>query len=1019
MNLGDRLSTKVLARVGALLVLAIVGITALAYRSSFDNVLRATLSGLQDTVASQARHDSDTFYAAQQDTEQLRREWLRRLDAMGDTDPQAAFDRWFAKGSDGVLRQRPELDEPARHPSLSVRTGVNLDAGMRRQVLSAFELLREWGPPLTQRQHAVSIELPGVALITFSPSVNRGALADASPLQRDDSSVRDASPERNPGRGNHWTAPYLDERFGLWMVSIRTPVDHQGRWIGTTSQDLPIDTLLARVRLPGPDGSYQMLFNEHGELIAHPALMERIQAARGLLRIDGAADPALQAIAQALGPPDAAPPGEPTRITHTADGRLYLAAATIQGPQWQQVAAYPRRAVEQAAQGIARQVLAAGAATLVAALLLLAWLVRRMISQPLRRLNLAVDTLQAGSVPPTHAARGGELGALSDAFDRLAQAIAERDRRLLRKAEQLQREGLERVERERLIREMSHTMQLSADAAELGLWTWQPQADVLHFDAQMSRLHKLSPHPCQIDLSVWMRLVGDPQLTGSAHPLAQLRDAAASGHRGTLKLQLHVPAGPAALADEGPRWLSLLARLQPATPGEPARWSGVALDITQRVLDEERIQRIDTHDALTGLPNRAQMQQALSALVTQGTPAAVLFIDLDRFKHVNDSLGHGAGDQLLIRMAQLMAGCVRPGDLLSRLGGDEFVVLLPKTDDEPTATRVAQRMLDATARPVEINGHPLHCTPSIGIALHPRDGQDPATLVRAADIAMYEAKRLGRNRLAHFRPMMTRDVEALLGLEVELRRAIEHGEFELWLQPKMRLHGDQRTAGAEALLRWRRPGQGIVPPSEFLPAAQQRGLMGELNQHVLETACTMLARWHAEGRQPLPLAVNLSADHFTGIHLVSELAARLARHGVPASWLRFEITESTLLQEDPGVIERIHALRSMGVQIALDDFGTGYSSLSYLDRIPVDELKIDRSFIQGIRGDAGATPLVRAIVGLGKGMGLTVVAEGVESALQAEVLRDLGCDQGQGFHFARPMPAADFERWMDQRPALH
>jgi diguanylate cyclase (GGDEF)-like protein len=388
-----------------------------------------------------------------------------------------------------------------------------------------------------------------------------------------------------------------------------------------------------------------------------------------------------------------------------------------------------------------------------------------------------------------------------------------------------------------------------------------------------------------------------------------------------------------------------------------------------------------THDALTGLPNRAQMQQVLGGLVSQGTPTAVLFIDLDRFKHINDSLGHGAGDQLLVQMSQLMAGCVRPGDLLSRLGGDEFVVLLPKTDDEPAAARVAQRMLDAMARPVEIQGQMLHCTPSIGIALHPRDGEDPATLVRAADIAMYEAKRQGRNRLAHFRPVMTRHVEALLGLEVDLRRGIERGEFELWLQPKMRLGGDHAAAGAEALLRWRRPGLGVVPPAEFLPAAQERGLMGELNEHVLETACTMLARWHAEGRKPLPLSVNLSADHFTGIHLVSELADRLARHGVPAGWLRFEITESTLLQEDPGVI--------------------------------------DRSFIQGIRSDAGATPLVRAIVGLGKGMGLTVVAEGVESATQAEVLHDLGCDQGQGFHFARPMPAADFERWMDRRGTVH
>ena len=992
-------SSRVAIQIGLAMAVVIVGTTAFAYRSTFQLVLEASQRGLLQTIEARAAQDGDNFVLASVNAQALRDEWLRRLRAMGDSDPRDEFDAWFGRSADGLTRVRPERDDHRHLPSIYIRAQVPQDEVLRRRVVSAFTLLREWGPPMTQRYYSAYIDLPGTSLIMFSPSVNWGQQADATTNNVDYPPVRDTTPDRNPARESRWTEPYFDDKAGIWMVSTITPVDLDGEWIGTASQDVAMDALYTRALAEESAEVYSLILHPNGQVIVHPKMMKQIEAARAPLAVDTLNDPLLAEIRAAAAPADAKP-----RLVSTADGRFYLGMARIAGPGWSTVTVYPRALVERAAIAAAGRVIAAGGCALALALGLLVWVLRREIAQPLKELRRAADTIRAGRLAaPVRKRREDELGELSDAFNEMARAISERDRHLTIQNEQLQRDVVEREQRERLIREISNTMRLSADAAELGLWSWDIASGAVQFDDQMARLHGMQ-RGSTLDMSAWRRLLGPL----GAPALDALQQAVQRCDTSNLRLQATAELG----GDR--RHLSLLARLELDEHGVPSRIAGVAMDMTQRVQQEQRVFHMATHDSLTGLPNRAQLHEALEVSIQRaGGCGAVMFIDLDRFKHVNDSLGHSVGDQVLRHVAGTLGQCVRPGDLVARLGGDEFVVLLPRAIDEASASGVAQRILDTLGEPMVVDGRPIRCTPSIGISRFPFDATDAHSLVRLADIAMYEAKRHGRNRYCHFRPEMAPAEEGLIGMDAELRLAISRGEFELWLQPKVDLDSGA-VDSAEVLLRWRRPQRGVLLPGEFLPAAEERGLLPDINSHVLQRACELLARRQRGGQPMLALAVNLSADHFARAGWPETLRDRLQEHRLAAEWLHLEITESTLLHEDPCVMDNIRLLREMGVRLSLDDFGTGYSALSYLDRITVDELKIDRSFIERIRSPDDAASLVRAIIGIGKEMKLNVVGEGVETRLQAEFLRALGCHHGQGYWFARPMPEPEFDHWLSR-----
>jgi diguanylate cyclase (GGDEF)-like protein/PAS domain S-box-containing protein len=461
-------------------------------------------------------------------------------------------------------------------------------------------------------------------------------------------------------------------------------------------------------------------------------------------------------------------------------------------------------------------------------------------------------------------------------------------------------------------------------------------------------------------------------------------------------------------------WASL--SLSPLCDMEDKRIGLIAYltDITERKLAEERLHNLAYYDALTGLPNRTLLARLVdqALMVAQRNEAAgcVMFIDLNRFKLINGTLGRKTGDELLRQVAQRFRATLREQDLVARLSGDEFAVGLFDIHQHYEATMVAHKLMAVLLEPFHIDGHDLRVGASIGISVYPQDGQDAEALLRLADIAMVRAKQAADSdgeSVAFYSQDMNQGMQERMRIETGLRNALANGELLLHYQPKFDI-GTSRIIGAEALVRWQHPQRGLVPPAEFIPLAEATGLIVQLGEWVLEAACAQAAAWQAAGLPPFRLAVNVSAREFTPA-LPGRVTATLARHGLAPGWLELEITESTLMHNIDRVIGIMDRISALGVTLSLDDFGTGYSSLSYLKRFPIHTLKIDRSFTTGIPFDASDSAIASTIISIGQQLRLKVIAEGVETAEQLEFLRAAGCDEVQGYLFAAPLGAAAFE----------
>jgi diguanylate cyclase (GGDEF)-like protein/PAS domain S-box-containing protein len=441
----------------------------------------------------------------------------------------------------------------------------------------------------------------------------------------------------------------------------------------------------------------------------------------------------------------------------------------------------------------------------------------------------------------------------------------------------------------------------------------------------------------------------------------------------------------------------------------------VVRDIRDRKAAEARIHFLAHHDTLTGLPNRAllldRLQFILATAKRRDTHVAVLFIDLDNFKTVNDSLGHAAGDALLKIVADRIQGAVRRGDSVARLGGDEFLVVLPDLDNEQGVVPVAEKLLASIAQPMTLEGHIVAVSPSIGIGVFPRDGTTSDALIKNADAAMYLAKERGRSNYQFFNESLSEAAHRALALEAKLRIAIDNEAFELHYQPQMRVDNGAVT-GIEALIRWPQEGGGFIEPNEFIPVAEQRGLIMRIGGWVLHQACRQNRAWQIAGLPKLPVAVNLSAMQFRQKNFVEEVERVLAESQLKPQYLCFELTESMLLGDSAELVKTLRRLKSLGVKLAIDDFGTGHSSLMNLKRFPIDKLKIDRTFVRDIPADPDHLAIVSAIIDLAKNMGITSIAEGVDRLDQLEFLRKRGCEEMQGFLMATPLPADKLATWL-------
>ena len=464
-------------------------------------------------------------------------------------------------------------------------------------------------------------------------------------------------------------------------------------------------------------------------------------------------------------------------------------------------------------------------------------------------------------------------------------------------------------------------------------------------------------------------------------------------------------------------WASLsLSTLYDRDDNRPVGLIAYLTDITERKSAEERIHHLAYYDALTNLPNRTLLtklvDQALTVAQRNRTQGCVLFIDLNRFKVINDTLGRRIGDELLREVAQRFRLALRDQDLVARLGGDEFAVGLFDIHQHYEASTVAQKLIATLVEPFYIDGHDLRVGASIGISVYPQDGADAETLLRLADIAMYRAKQQEGDaegeHVAFYSRDMNQGMQERMRIESGLRQALGNGQLELHYQPKFAIASGQ-IIGAEALVRWRHPERGLVPPAEFIPLAEATGLVVQVGEWVLETACAQAQSWKEAGLPPVRLAVNVSAREFTSA-LPGRVMDTLRRYGLEPSWLELEITESTLMHNIDRVIGIMDRITALGVTLSLDDFGTGYSSLSYLKRFPIDTLKIDRSFTTGIPLDANDCAIASTIISIAQQLKHKVIAEGVETVEQLAFLKTSGCDEVQGYLFSKPLPAAEFEK---------
>ncbi len=459
-----------------------------------------------------------------------------------------------------------------------------------------------------------------------------------------------------------------------------------------------------------------------------------------------------------------------------------------------------------------------------------------------------------------------------------------------------------------------------------------------------------------------------------------------------------------------PEWLTITAMYDDG--GERiSHYVAMFSDITTAKQNEERLYRLAHYDPLTGLANRGLFYESLGQALTRadrsGKPAAVLFLDLDRFKVVNDTLGHTAGDALLIDVAHRLKSCVRDSDLVGRQGGDEFTIILDELDDRDSAALVARKIHEVMAVPFTLDGQELFVTTSIGISVYPEHGTDADFLIKAADIAMYGAKEDGRDTYQFYRPGGEQHLSELFELETALRHALERTELRLHYQPQVDIESEQ-VVGVEALLRWEHPARGMLTPGEFMPIAEETGIINAIGRWVLEEACLQAKRWQEDGLGRFRISVNLSARQLRQKDLPRQVAAALHTSGLEPQLLQIELTETSLMQNPATATDLLREIHELGVTISIDNFGSGYTGLGYLKRFSIDALKIDRSFIEGVARNRDDQAISRAIIALAESLGLKVVAEGVETDDQLSFLRDNHCCDAQGFLFGRPIPPEEF-----------
>ncbi len=978
---------------GLFLVLLLL-LSALGYAALHLSAGKIVPLVLQQMVQLKAEASEKLFEQADDSVRRLRLALVQRLDAQAtERSIPERFDRLFARSPDGLWRLRPDKVDPEHAPTLYLHAGAQgPDASTRLRAVVSYELLREQGPALVPPFFSVYMDFVEDGLMVYAHDIDWGGNADAQASNANYPTMRGADPARNPERTIFWTPVYLDQQAHTWMVSVIAPLDWQGRWVGTVGHDLSVQTLIDAVAA-GEDGpSQQLIIDNTGHLIAHPQLRQRIAAADGRLDIASLNDPLLLQVQSLLA---ASPGGQ--GVERTADGSHWVAWSSIRGPGWYQVMLLPQAQVNQLLLLGLAILFGVGTVALLPGLWALREQLREQVTLPLEQLTQAVDALGQGQAPqrlPIH--NHDEIGHLAQAFNTMAAELQQQRQLQTEHAQALEQQVQERTQALGRLHEERTRLLALLGAMDRGILFASAQGHVTYSNAQFLRLWGLAK-----DALSHSRAEG--------RVLAAITPQLQQGERFTQQLQ-HILAQPQenghmALELHDGRSLQLDAYPVRDTHNHSMGRLWVCEDVTHKRRTTEQLLHLAEHDALTGLYNRSRFEQALERFFTttgrEPQPAALLCFDIDDFKYVNDTFGHQAGDQLLVRIASSVRAVVRQGDILCRLGGDEFAIFMPYAsadDGEQLAAQVQQAIAQT---PLHIAEQTLRLGSSLGLAHCPGDASDAQELLAHADAAMYQAKASGKNRISRYRAdrdgsqaMVTR-----MAWSERIAQALTHGRLRLHYQGVYHAQTGE-LAHLEALIRMvdEADPTRLIPPAEFIGHAEKTNKILDIDRWVIRESVRVLAT-HPQ----LPaLAINISGRSFDDPQLPAYISDELKAQGVRPQRLLVELTETSAISDLSDAERFIAALRHSGCSICLDDFGTGFASFAYLKQLRVDVLKIDGLFIRNLPQDRDNQAFVRSIIEVAHGMGKHTVAEFVEDEATLHMLQAMGVDMVQGYHLDKP-----------------
>gem|GEM_PF-1255751 len=1044
------LAKTMLLRMGARIAIVIAVAALFTYYHIFSILNEQVEDSLGKYIVERGQKESAMFLTAQRNHQAFKKAFLQAWPQYQAADHRVRFAELFKhqpngtwrlddKAFDGITRADGTLSQ-----YISGYVGVNAPQTNRfhNKLLLSYELLDRYADGWLVNYVNLYVSMPeNVGLMSW-PGVPWGLQADSELDITTEEWVYVADTAHNPQRAPAWTGLIYDATPDEWMVALATPIDYQGEHLINVGTDILLSTLFDHVFNDRLEGAYNFIFRADGRIIAHPQQVDLLRLRKGLLHVSETNDAVLKHIVNKLVADNSAI-GEQGLIIDDDFVGAKLAVTRIKGPEWFFVTVYPHDLMAASALKAVYIVALIGLLSLLLELVFLFRVMRQQVLEPVRvfddfarrvaaREYSRIDEL---SVNPL-CKRGDEMGALGLAMTGMARSIEKYETRLknivAQRTEELDQANsvlqLESGERKRITRllqviakevsglqgeQFFHALSmflgesLGADMVLVGRL-------VEHGSAVQTLSLMIDNKPLE---SMCYPLAGTPceeVIESGAHMYNGDVQALFSDDQDLLDLGMRSYIGTRMLDSSG-EVVGLLAVLK-RNEFEQEETACTIIDSLSaraayeidRQITEEVILRQATTDSLTHLPNRAafmdRLQQSLHHAERNDERLAVMFIDVDNFKLVNDQQGHAAGDLVLKTIARRLVKCVRKNDILGRLGGDEFIVALDDVSSAYAPEQVARNILKEITRTISTDKTEFTMSCSIGISVYPDDAVAIDNLISHADVAMYRAKELGRNNYQFFKRDMNEEIEKNNLLELELRKGISRQELEVYYQPIMLL-ADKSVYKLEALARWNHPEMGMIMPDQFIPVAERSGLIIPLSEFVLDQVCKDYARFKEHFKRLESISVNFSARQFRDADLVERVVSIVEGRGLRCDNIEIEITESMFIDgRDQVTLKTLHELSDLGFKLALDDFGTGYSSLGYLKKVPIDTLKIDRSFVRDLIDDRDDMSLVCSIIELAHSFRLAVIAEGVENQEQEDILRKEGCDFAQGYHYARPMP---------------